>query len=129
MADTGVTIRCGDTSVRLCERRRHPHVIDTPADLPSEWFLIWDERAAIMEFDGGATRERAEHDALLDVIKQMRQAVRSQTGRCLETGFEDRTPPAASTENGAGADVLPVPDRNNSPLHNPSNSSTGYLTK
>src|SRR5262245_44766848 len=65
---------CLPGSPARCPVCGHPHVIDTPADLPSEWFLIWDERAAIMEFDGGATRERAEHDALLDVIEQMRQA-------------------------------------------------------
>ncbi|MBA4063441.1 MAG: hypothetical protein C0501_06965 [Isosphaera sp.] len=57
-----------------CPACGHPHRIDTPADLPSEWYLVWDERAAIMEFDGGATRERAEHFALLDVIGQMRRA-------------------------------------------------------
>ena len=46
----------------------------TPADLPTEWFLVWDERAAIMEYDGGMPRERAEHFALLDVIEQMKRA-------------------------------------------------------
>src|SRR5262245_2498751 len=32
----------------------------TPADLPPDWHLLWDERAAIMEYDGGLPRERAE---------------------------------------------------------------------
>jgi hypothetical protein len=32
---------------------------------------VWDERAAIMEYDGGMPRERAEHLALLDVVEQM----------------------------------------------------------
>jgi hypothetical protein len=35
---------------------------------------VWDERAAIMEYDGKMTRERAEHFALLDVAEQMRRA-------------------------------------------------------
>ena len=46
----------------------------SPAALPADWFVAWDERAAIMEYDGGLHRERAEHLALLDVLEQMRQA-------------------------------------------------------
>jgi hypothetical protein len=46
----------------------------TPADLPGDWFVIWDERAAIMEFDAGLPRELAEHQALVDVLKQMRES-------------------------------------------------------
>jgi hypothetical protein len=37
----------------------------------------WDERAAIMEFDGGLQRELAEALALLQVIRQYPQAVLS----------------------------------------------------
>jgi hypothetical protein len=46
----------------------------TPDDLPADWHLAWDERAAIMENDGKLPRERAEALALLDVIRQMRVA-------------------------------------------------------
>ena len=42
-----------------------------PADLPADWFVTWDERAAIMEYDGGLHREHAEHHALLEVQKMM----------------------------------------------------------
>lgn len=40
--------------------------------LPPEWHLLWDERAAIMEFDGGLPRERAEALAFAEVLEQMR---------------------------------------------------------
>ena len=49
-----------------------PSVIG-PIDLPADWHLQWDERAAIMEADGGLTRERAEALALLDIVEQMRR--------------------------------------------------------
>ena len=45
-----------------------------PADLPPDWHLAWDERAAIMEYDGGLPRERAEFLALADILDQMRRA-------------------------------------------------------
>jgi hypothetical protein len=46
----------------------------TPDELPPDWHQLWDERAAIMEYDGGLPRERAEALALLDVLGQMRRA-------------------------------------------------------
>jgi hypothetical protein len=46
----------------------------TPADLPPEWHLAWDERAAIMEYDGKLPRERAEALALADVLRAMERA-------------------------------------------------------
>jgi hypothetical protein len=44
-----------------------------PSDLPSEWFCLWDERAAIMEYDGGVPRERAEAEALKDIMDRMKR--------------------------------------------------------
>src|SRR5262249_50808230 len=32
-------------------------------DLPADWRVEWEERAAIMEYDGGLTREHAEAEA------------------------------------------------------------------
>ena len=32
----------------------------SPADLPADWWLEWDERAAVMEYHGGMSRDRAE---------------------------------------------------------------------
>ena len=49
---------------------RHPPAV-IPEDLPPDWHLAWDERAAVMEFDGGLPRERAEALALTDILKQM----------------------------------------------------------
>ena len=43
-----------------------------PADLPLDWHFEWDERAAIMEYDGEMTRERAEARALTDILARMR---------------------------------------------------------
>ena len=40
-------------------------------DLPPEWHFLWDERAAIMEYDAGLPRERAEALALADIFKAM----------------------------------------------------------
>jgi hypothetical protein len=45
-----------------------------PADLPAQWHFLWDERAAIMEYDGGMHRERAEFLALKDILGQMQRA-------------------------------------------------------
>jgi hypothetical protein len=45
-----------------------------PSDLPPEWHVDWDERAAILEYDGGHPRERAEALALKEIIGQMRRA-------------------------------------------------------
>jgi hypothetical protein len=42
--------------------------------LPPEWHLAWDERAAIMEYDGGLSRERAEAKALTDILSAMQRA-------------------------------------------------------
>jgi hypothetical protein len=45
----------------------------TPTDLPPDWHLAWDERAAILEYDGGHPRERAEALALVEIVRQMRR--------------------------------------------------------
>ena len=34
--------------------------VSDPDDLPGDWRVEWEERAAIMEYDGGLPRERAE---------------------------------------------------------------------
>lgn len=42
-----------------------------PAELPVEWHVLWDERAAIMEYEGRLCREHAEAEALKDILRQM----------------------------------------------------------
>lgn len=44
-----------------------------PDDLPTEWHVAWDERAAIMEYDGGLPREHAEAEALELILVEMRR--------------------------------------------------------
>jgi hypothetical protein len=44
----------------------------TLTDLTGDWLVLWDERAAIMEYDGGLPREQAEHLALVEITAQMR---------------------------------------------------------
>lgn len=48
-----------------------------PDDLPGDWRVEWEERAAIMEFEGKLPRERAEALAMADIIKAME---RQRTG-------------------------------------------------
>jgi hypothetical protein len=48
------------------------HVGD-PDDLPGDWRVQWEERAAILEYDGGLPRERAEATALAEIIRLMRE--------------------------------------------------------
>ncbi|MCP4251652.1 MAG: hypothetical protein GY778_31835 [bacterium] len=49
-----------------------PAAVITPDDLPAEWRVEWEERAAIREFDAGQAREHAEAEALQEVIARMR---------------------------------------------------------
>lgn len=42
-----------------------------PEELPVDWLQLWDERAAIMEHDGGLPREHAEALALRDILRNM----------------------------------------------------------
>ena len=54
----------------------------TVADLPVDWRLEFEERAAIREFDGGQPREYAEAEALGEIverIKAMGESRRSPT--------------------------------------------------
>jgi hypothetical protein len=45
----------------------------TPTDLSPNWHLLWDERAAILEYEGRHPRERAEALALVEIVRQMRR--------------------------------------------------------
>ncbi|HVK15370.1 MAG TPA: hypothetical protein VM533_00385 [Fimbriiglobus sp.] len=56
-------------AITFLESLFEPFASVTPAALPGDLFVKWDERAAIMEYEGGMTRERAEHFALLEVIE------------------------------------------------------------
>ena len=45
-----------------------------PEDLPLDWRIEWEERAAIMEFCGGLPREQAEAMALQETLDRMTAA-------------------------------------------------------
>ncbi len=44
-----------------------------PDDLPGDWRCEWEERAAVMEYDGCMLRERAEALALSEILQQMQE--------------------------------------------------------
>lgn len=44
-------------------------------DLATDWRIEWDERAAVMEYDAGLCRERAEALALTEIVREMRAAM------------------------------------------------------
>ncbi len=54
--------------VPMCDREI------TVTDLPAEWRLEFEERAAIREFDGGQAREHAEAEALRETVERMKAA-------------------------------------------------------
>ncbi len=41
-------------------------------DLPMDWRIEFEERAAILEYDGGLTREDAETQALTEIAERIR---------------------------------------------------------
>jgi len=43
-----------------------------PDDLPGDWRVEFEERAAIKEYDGGLPRERAEAEALAEIVTQIK---------------------------------------------------------
>ncbi|MDI6450227.1 hypothetical protein [Anaerobaca lacustris] len=50
-----------------------PTVINDPADLPMDWRIDWEERAAILEYDGGLNREEADRQALDEIVDRLRR--------------------------------------------------------
>jgi len=65
-----------DTAVMVCTAspRIRSRLSLGPEDLPMDWRIEWEERAAIMEYDGGLPRDRAERAALEDIFRLMREA-------------------------------------------------------
>lgn len=51
-----------------------PPSVENPGDLPPEWRIEWEERAAIREYDGGQVREHAEAEAFQEILARMRTA-------------------------------------------------------
>jgi len=42
-----------------------------PDDLPGDWRVEWEERAAIREYGGGQAREHAEAEAFREILARM----------------------------------------------------------
>ena len=54
--------------------------LDPPAltdidDLPTDWRIDFEERAAILEYDGGLSGEEAEEQAEIEIMKRTRRVV------------------------------------------------------
>lgn len=45
----------------------------SPDTLPERWRELYEERAAIREYDGGQTREHAEAEAMIEIVAAMRR--------------------------------------------------------
>ena len=45
--------------------------VTSPVDLPMEWRIEWEERAAILEYDGGKTREEADRQSLTEILERL----------------------------------------------------------
>jgi len=46
--------------------------ISCPSELPMNWRIEFEERAAILEYDGGLTREEAERQALQEINERIK---------------------------------------------------------
>ena len=62
-------------TVSVCEPMP-PNAATGVEDLPGDWRVWFEERAAIIEYDGGLPRERAEAEALVETVRLMRDAAR-----------------------------------------------------
>jgi hypothetical protein len=60
-------------AVLLCLTEPRPALGIGPDDLDPDWRVEWEERAAIMEYDGKLPRERAEALALVDILGRMKR--------------------------------------------------------
>ncbi len=49
-----------------------------PEKLPEEWREMYEERAAIREYDGGQAREHAEAEALCETLAAMRRTEKAE---------------------------------------------------
>ncbi len=48
-------------------------VISSPGDLPVDWRIEFEERAAILEYDGGLSREDADKQALQEILERLKR--------------------------------------------------------
>jgi hypothetical protein len=77
--DSGAPMQGEPVTNRIpAPRESNPAPIADPEirveDLDPDWRIAWVERAAVLEYDGGHPRERAEALALKEIIGQRRRA-------------------------------------------------------
>ena len=65
---------CGGTATETVEWDDPSRGIAGPGDLPADWRIEWEERAAVREYDGGQAREHAEAEAFTEILARMRAA-------------------------------------------------------
>ena len=44
-----------------------------PESLPMDWRIEFEERAAILEYDGGLSREKAERQAFIEILRRLKK--------------------------------------------------------
>lgn len=49
-----------------------PPAVTGPEDLPIEWRVEYEERAAILEYDGGLNRDEADAQALQEIMERLK---------------------------------------------------------
>ena len=54
--------------------------VGNPEDLPMDWRIDWEERAAILEYDAGLSREEADRQALHEVVERLRRIEEGNAG-------------------------------------------------
>ena len=47
--------------------------ISSPSDLPMDWRIEFEERAAILEYDGGLSRNNADRQALTEILERIKR--------------------------------------------------------
>jgi hypothetical protein len=62
---------CGGHGEGTPSASQSPPAMSGPDDLPADWRALFEERAAIMEYDGGLLREQAESAAMAETVRLM----------------------------------------------------------
>ena len=60
------------------DRLEIPDSVHSVADLPLDWRVEFEERAAILEYDGGLMRDAADRQALNEIVERMKRLKQSQ---------------------------------------------------
>lgn len=67
----------------------------TPSNLPMEWRIEFEERAAILEYDGGLSRDNADRQALREIAERIERASGGRPSEIFvpnENNSDDKTP-------------------------------------